>query len=88
MARLDIADKRKPQDGRLSLTLGDKIYDVRVSTLPTRFGERVVMRLLDTEKAFIELSDLGIDNKSFARFETLLQEPNGIILVTGPTGSG
>lgn len=88
MARLDIADKRKPQDGRLSLTLGDKVYDVRVSTLPTRFGERVVMRLLDTDKAFIELSDLGIDNKSFARFETLLQEPNGIILVTGPTGSG
>ena len=88
MARLDIADKRTPQDGRLSLNLGEKVYDVRVSTLPTRFGERVVMRLLDTDKAFIELSDLGIDSEAFARFETLLEEPNGIILVTGPTGSG
>ena len=88
MARLDIADKRTPQDGRLSLNLGEKVYDVRVSTLPTRFGERVVMRLLDTDKAFIELSDLGIDSEAFARFETLLKEPNGIILVTGPTGSG
>ncbi|MCC3861761.1 GspE/PulE family protein [Pseudemcibacter aquimaris] len=88
MARLDIADKRTPQDGRLSLTLGDKVYDVRVSTLPTRFGERVVMRLLDTETALIELSDLGLDSGTLGRFENVLKEPNGIVLVTGPTGSG
>ncbi|MCP5380952.1 MAG: type II secretion system ATPase GspE [Kordiimonadaceae bacterium] len=88
MARLDIAEKRTPQDGRLSLTLGGKAYDVRVSTLPIRYGERVVMRLLDTDSAKIKLSDLGIDNKTLKRLHGALSEPNGIILVTGPTGSG
>ena len=88
MARLDIAEKRTPQDGRLSLTLGRKAYDVRVSTLPIRYGERVVMRLLDTDSAKIKLSDLGIDSKTLKRLHGALAEPNGIILVTGPTGSG
>lgn len=88
MARLDIAEKRLPQDGRLSLTLGGKAYDVRVSTLPIRYGERVVMRLLDKESAKIKLSELGMDKKTQARLEKSLSEPNGIILVTGPTGSG
>ncbi len=88
MARLDIAEKRTPQDGRLSLTLGGKAYDVRVSTLPIRFGERVVMRLLDTDSAKIKLAALGIEAKTLTRFQAALAEPNGIILVTGPTGSG
>ncbi len=88
MARLDIAEKRVPQDGRLSLTLGGKAYDVRVSTLPIRYGERVVMRLLDTESAKLELADLGLEPNTLKRFQNALSEPNGIILVTGPTGSG
>lgn len=88
MARLDIAEKRLPQDGRLSLTLGGKAYDVRVSTLPIRYGERVVMRLLDTDSSKIKLSELGMDHKTLKRLQTSLSEPNGIILVTGPTGSG
>lgn len=88
MARLDIAEKRIPQDGRLSLTLGEREFDVRVSTLPSRHGERVVMRLLDTAQAHLTLSDLGIQSDVHTRLKSLLAEPNGIILVTGPTGSG
>lgn len=88
MARLDIAEKRIPQDGRLSLTLGEREFDVRVSTLPSRHGERVVLRLLDTAQAHHSLSDLGIQADVHTRLESLLNEPNGIILVTGPTGSG
>lgn len=88
MARLDIAETRLPQDGRLSLTLGDKNYDVRVSTLPIRYGERVVMRLLDKDNAQFDLAELGMDDEARRIFETALHEPNGIILVTGPTGSG
>ncbi|CAI8211993.1 MAG: Type II secretion system protein E [Alphaproteobacteria bacterium] len=88
MSRLDIAEKRLPQDGRLSLTLGGKVFDVRVSTLPIRYGERVVMRLLDKDNAFFGLGDLGMAADMRAQFEGALREPNGIILVTGPTGSG
>ena len=88
MARLDIAEKRVPQDGRISLSLGARTVDVRVSTLPSRFGERVVMRLLDKEQAQLDLDTLGMPNDILDRFKTLLTKPNGIILVTGPTGSG
>lgn len=88
MARLDIAEKRLPQDGRFSLSLGGKPFDVRVSTLPIRYGERVVMRLLDAAKARIGLSDLGMAAGTNTQFLSALSEPNGIILVTGPTGSG
>jgi general secretion pathway protein E len=88
MARLDIAEKRIPQDGRLSLTLGEREFDVRVSTLPSRHGERVVLRLLDTSQAHLSLGDLGMQDSVFARLSNLLNEPNGILLVTGPTGSG
>jgi len=88
MARLDIAEKRVPQDGRISLALGGKVVDVRVSTLPARFGERVVMRILDKEAAKLDLDELGMPTKTLNRFKQLLQRPNGIILVTGPTGSG
>ncbi|MGI9439226.1 MAG: GspE/PulE family protein, partial [Parvibaculales bacterium] len=88
MSRLDIAEKRLPQDGRLSLSLGGKTYDVRVSTLPIRYGERVVMRLLDKDNAFFGLEDLGMRAEMQSLFEAALREPNGIVLVTGPTGSG
>ncbi len=88
MARLDIAEKRVPQDGRISIALGRKAVDVRISTLPSRFGERVVMRLLDKEQARLDLDKLGMSSEILARFKTVLQKPNGIILVTGPTGSG
>jgi len=88
MARLDIAEKRVPQDGRISLAMGGKTVDVRISTLPSRFGERVVMRLLDKEQAQLDLDMLGMGEKTLARFKQLLKRPNGVILVTGPTGSG
>nr|HRK65139.1 type II secretion system ATPase GspE [Terricaulis sp.] len=88
MARLDIAEKRLPQDGRISLTLGGRAVDVRVSTLPSRYGERVVMRLLDKDQGLRNLDALGMDAPMLARFKASLATPNGIVLVTGPTGSG
>ncbi|MCI5045682.1 MAG: type II secretion system ATPase GspE [Aquisalinus sp.] len=88
MARLDIAEKRIPQDGRISISLGTRAVDVRISTLPSRFGERVVMRLLDKEQAKLDLDTLGMSSALLERFKSILQRPNGIILVTGPTGSG
>lgn len=88
MARLDIAEKRIPQDGRISLALGGKTVDVRISTLPARFGERVVMRILDKEEARLDLDALGMPSDILARFRMALARPNGVILVTGPTGSG
>ena len=88
MARLDIAERRIPQDGRISLTLGGKLLDVRVSTLPNRASERVVMRILDKESAGISLDLLGMSQSTHAILTDALSEPNGIILVTGPTGSG
>jgi general secretion pathway protein E len=88
MARLDIAERRVPQDGRMGLTLGGKLLDVRVSTLPARAGERVVLRILDKDNAGIDLAALGLTPALFAVLNDALAEPNGIILVTGPTGSG
>ncbi|CAN0038837.1 unnamed protein product, partial [Chrysoparadoxa australica] len=88
MARLDIAEKRVPQDGRLTLTLGGKAVDVRVSTLPSRYGERVVLRLLDKESARFSMEDLGMAADQLADLEKVLAQPNGIVLVTGPTGAG
>lgn len=88
MARLDIAERRIPQDGRISLTLGGKLLDVRVSTLPNRANERVVMRILDKESAAISLDLLGLSDETHQILTEALSEPNGIILVTGPTGSG
>jgi general secretion pathway protein E len=88
MAKLDIAEKRIPQDGRISLKLGDKTVDVRVSTLPSNHGERIVMRLLDKKNATIDLSYLGINNIARPKINELIKQPHGIILVTGPTGSG
>lgn len=88
MARLDIAEKRVPQDGRISLALGGHTLDVRVSTLPSRAGERVVMRILDKEQAGLGLDELGMPPGVLRNFHAALRDPNGIILVTGPTGSG
>lgn len=88
MARLDIAERRLPQDGRIGLTLGGKLIDVRVSTLPSRAGERVVLRILDKDNAGIDLDGLGMNARIHDLFQSALGEPNGIVLVTGPTGSG
>ncbi len=88
MARLDIAESRVPQDGRISLSMGGRYVDVRVSTLPSRFGERIVMRLLDKEQARLDLDTLGMPAGTLERFKKVIRRPNGIILVTGPTGSG
>ncbi len=88
MARLDIAEKRIPQDGRLSLTIGGKALDVRVSTLPSQHGERVVMRLLDKSQGHFHLDQLGMEPSTLVAYRQALSEPNGIVLVTGPTGSG
>jgi general secretion pathway protein E len=88
MARLDIAERRVPQDGRIGLTLGGKLLDVRVSTLPSRAGERVVLRILDKDNAGIGLDALGMPAGINKIYRDALAEPNGIVLVTGPTGSG
>ena len=88
MARLDIANKRIPQDGRFSFNLGERQIDVRVSTLPARHGERLVMRILEKDSQGIALSELGMDAAMLEDFQSMLARPNGIILVTGPTGSG
>ncbi|MCV6591114.1 MAG: type II secretion system ATPase GspE [Marinobacterium sp.] len=88
MAKLDIAEKRLPQDGRVSLKIAGRALDVRVSTLPSIHGERVVMRLLDKQGSHLELSHLGMPEDTEQRLRDLLAQPNGIILVTGPTGSG
>ncbi|MDE2562375.1 MAG: type II secretion system ATPase GspE [Sphingomonadales bacterium] len=88
MARLDIAERRVPQDGRISLSLAGKLVDARVSTLPSRAGERVVLRLLDKENAGLDLKHLGLDDHAARVLRGALAEPNGIVLVTGPTGSG
>ena len=88
MAQLDIAEKRLPQDGRITLRVGGKPVDVRVSTLPTGHGERSVLRLLDKEAGRLDLSHLGMSGALLPRFDKLIGQPHGIVLVTGPTGSG
>jgi general secretion pathway protein E len=85
---LDISERRLPQDGRVSLSLGDKSIDVRVSTLPSSYGERVVLRLLDKQSAQINIEDLGLPSKILTNYKISLKNPEGIILFTGPTGSG
>ena len=88
MAKMNIAEKRLPQDGRLDVKIGHQEIDVRVSSIPTSFGERVVLRLLDKSGSLISLSDLGLKSDKLNLLENLVKSPNGIILVTGPTGSG
>lgn len=88
MAELDISEKRLPQDGRISLRIGTRAVDVRVSTLPSAHGERAVLRLLDKSESKLELESVGMQGDVLARFLRLITQPHGIILVTGPTGSG
>jgi len=92
MAKLDIAEKRLPQDGRIKIRFHDngglKDIDFRVSCLPTLFGEKIVMRLLDKEKLMLDMTKLGFESESFAKFDNAILKPWGMVLVTGPTGSG
>jgi general secretion pathway protein E len=88
MAELDIAEKRLPQDGRISLRLGSRAVDVRVSTLPSAHGERAVLRLLDKSETRLSLPSVGMQGRTLERFQQLVTQPHGLILVTGPTGSG
>ncbi len=88
LANLDIAEKRKPQDGRFSTLVGDREYDFRISTLPILYGESIVMRVLDKQKALVKLEEAGMDSMSYQKLLRGLSSPYGIILVTGPTGSG
>jgi general secretion pathway protein E len=88
MSKLDIAERRLPQDGRISLRIAGRAVDVRVSTLPSGHGERVVLRLLDKQAGRIELTSLGMDPRTQDTMDEIIHKPHGIILVTGPTGSG
>jgi len=88
MANLDIAERRLPQDGRIELNVGGNSVDLRVSVLPTLFGEAVVMRVLDRTVVALDLNKIGMDAVTLGRFRTVIKRPNGIVLVTGPTGSG
>jgi type IV pilus assembly protein PilB len=88
LSKLDIAERRRPQDGRIKLTADGKDYDLRVSVLPTNHGQSVVMRVLDKDNIRVGIRQLGLSEKDFRVFKNLIRRPNGIILVTGPTGSG
>lgn len=88
MAKLNIAEKRLPQDGRIDVRIGENDVDIRVSTVPTTFGERVVLRLLSKAGALLTLTEFGLSQEKLDTLESLIHQPNGIILVTGPTGSG
>ncbi len=88
MANLDIAERRVPQDGRIELTVGGNPVDLRVSVLPTMFGEAIVMRILDRSVVKLDLNNIGMPSQVLSKFKLLIEKPHGIVLVTGPTGSG
>ncbi len=88
LSDMDIAERRLPQDGRMRIRSGGRQIDLRISTIPTLYGESAVMRILDKQTAMLGLTELGMQGRMFERFRRLIQEPHGIILVTGPTGSG
>ncbi|MDR0764440.1 MAG: Flp pilus assembly complex ATPase component TadA [Synergistaceae bacterium] len=88
MAQMDIAERFAPQDGRIGITIGERAVDIRVSSLPTRHGERVVMRLLDRARGLLSLEELGMAPKEREKLDALIRVPHGMILLTGPTGSG
>ncbi len=88
LAKLDIAERRRTQDGRIKITVGEKQLDLRVSVIPTNHGQSVVMRLLDKDNIRVGVQQLGLSEKNYKEFQSLMRRPNGIILVTGPTGSG
>ncbi|NCY02077.1 MAG: type II/IV secretion system protein [Planctomycetia bacterium] len=88
LSKLDIAERRRPQDGRIKLVADGKDYDLRVSVLPTNHGQSIVMRILDKDNIKVGIRQLGLSDADFRQFKNLIRRPNGIILVTGPTGSG
>lgn len=88
MANMDVAETRRPQDGRINIQFGTKIIDIRVSTIPTAKGEKVVLRLLSRSEALLNLDAVGLDDSEMSLFKRLLRSPNGVIMITGPTGSG
>lgn len=88
LSKLDIAERRRPQDGRIKVSVGEKELDLRVSIIPTNHGQSVVMRLLDKDNIKVGIRQLGLGEDDFRKFQSLIRRPNGIILVTGPTGSG
>ena len=88
MAKMNIAEKRVPQDGRAQVRIGDQEIDIRISTVPTAFGERLVMRLLNKSGYFLEFSEFGLSDKNYKMIHKIFRQTNGIVLVTGPTGSG
>jgi len=88
MAEMDIAEKRKPQDGRINIVAGGRELDIRVSSLPATHGESIVMRLLDKKAGLVGMEELGFFSTDYKRFRGIIKRPNGIVLVTGPTGSG
>src|SRR5437667_2560953 len=88
MAQIDISEKRRPQDGRIKMTVNSKHFDLRVSVLPTNHGQSTVMRILDRGSIQVSIRDLGFSEEDHKRFQTIIKRPNGIFLVTGPTGSG
>ncbi|MCK5148067.1 type II/IV secretion system protein [bacterium] len=88
MADLDIAEKRRPQDGRIRVQNGNKAIDIRVSTLPTDFGEKIVLRILDKNQVDLDLTKIGLSGTALSQYKQVVQKPYGMILVTGPTGSG
>jgi len=88
LSQMNIAERRLPQDGRIKGTFGGRPIDIRVSTIPTIYGESIVMRLLDKETSFLTLEELGMDTETLKKYESLIRKPYGMILITGPTGSG
>jgi general secretion pathway protein E len=88
MSRLDIAERRKPQDGRIKIDKNGKEVELRISTVPVAFGEKIVLRIFDPEMLFKDLKDLGFNDTEYAKYEKFINSPNGLILITGPTGSG
>ncbi|MFH1416444.1 MAG: ATPase, T2SS/T4P/T4SS family [Elusimicrobiota bacterium] len=88
MAQLDLAEKRLPQDGRIKIRFGNRSIDLRMSTMPSTFGEKVVMRILDASSLCLDLTLLGFEERDLAIYKKGINSPNGIILITGPTGSG
>jgi len=88
LGKIDIAERRRPQDGRIKITVGEKELDLRVSVLPTNHGQSIVMRILDKDNIKVGIRQLGLGEKDFRQFRQLIRRPNGIILITGPTGSG
>ena len=88
MSDMDMAERRRPQDGRIKMHLHGREIDLRVSALPARHGESIVMRILDKEKSLVDLEELGFHETDYVRFDKIIKRPNGIFLVTGPTGSG